>query len=200
LMDLYRNTHGPGWYWFEEIVSYNNATLPHALFLFSHWIKEQEMAQVAIESLQWLVDVQTSPKGDFMPIGNKGFFRRGEEKARFDQQPIEAWATVSACLEVYRSTGDVTWYQEAQRAFNWFLGQNDLHLPVYDSDTGGCCDGLHPDRINKNQGAESTLAFLLSLTEMCLLEPSITSVGVAHLYHSLTTTLPVTNQRENRTW
>jgi len=102
----------------------------------------------------------------FVPIGSNGFFIEGNQKARFDQQPVEACATVSACLEVYRLTEESCWMQEAQRVFLWFLGKNDLGLPLYDAATGGCRDGLHPDRINENQGAESTLSFLMALLEM----------------------------------
>ena len=168
LMDHYHQTRGPGWYWFEDIVTYNNATLPHALLLSSQWMERTDMMKVALESLRWLAEIQTSPKGWFTPVGSNGFFRRGGEKARFDQQPIEASAMVSACLEAYRITGDKSWYRQAQSAFEWFLGQNDIGLSLYDPTTGGCHDGLHPDRLNQNQGAESTLAFLLALTEIYL--------------------------------
>jgi len=101
-----------------------------------------------------------------VPIGSNGFFTEGREKARFDQQPVEACATISACLEVYRLTEEKRWLEEAERVFQWFLGKNDLRLPLYDAITGGCRDGLHPDRINENQGAESTLSFLMALLEM----------------------------------
>ena len=126
------------------------------------------MTEVGLESLNWLVDLQRSDREvrHFVPIGSNGFYPQGGERARFDQQPVEAQAMVSACLEAYRITGLKSWYIEARRAFEWFLGHNDLHLPVYDPTTGGCCDGLHLDRVNQNQGAESTLAFLLSLLEM----------------------------------
>ena len=93
----------------------------------------------------------------------------------FDQQPIEAQATVSACLEAYRATSDFWWYEQAQRAFDWFIGWNDLGLELYSPETGGCRDGLHVDRVNGNQGAESTLAFLLSLAEMRLAQNMLTS-------------------------
>jgi hypothetical protein len=168
LMALYHQTRGPGWYWYEDIVTYNNATLPHALLLSSQWMGRIDMAQVALESLLWLAEIQTSPNGFFMPVGSNGFFPRGGEKARFDQQPIEASAMVSACLEAYRFTQDKFWYRQAQCAFGWFLGQNDIGLSLYDPTTGGCHDGLHPDRLNQNQGAESTLAFLSALTEIYL--------------------------------
>ncbi|MHC4767718.1 MAG: glycosyl transferase family 1, partial [Planctomycetota bacterium] len=106
-------------------------------------------------------------------IGNRGFYPRDGERARFDQQPIEAQATVSACLEAHVLTGEQQWMTEAQRAFDWFLGRNDLHTPIYDPGTGGCHDGLEPDHVNCNQGAESTLAFLLSLVQMRLTESAI---------------------------
>ena len=171
LMSLYNGTRGHGWYWFEDKVTYNNATLPQALLLSSRWMERKDMAHVALESLHWLLDQQTSSDGYFIPIGNRGFFPRGGKKARFDQQPIEASATVSACLDAYRITGDQYWHQRARNVFEWFTGRNDLGLPVYDAHTGGCHDGLHPDRLNQNQGAESTLAYLLAWTEMKLIQP-----------------------------
>ena len=119
--------------------------------------------------------MQISEKGHFRPIGSNGFYRRGGVRANFDQQPIEAQATVSACLEAYRATSDFWWYEQAQRAFDWFLGWNDLGLELYSPESGGCRDGLHVDRVNGNQGAESTLAFLLSLAEMRLAQNMVTS-------------------------
>ena len=101
-----------------------------------------------------------------MPIGSNGFYIEGNEKARFDQQPVEACATVSACLEVYNLTENGQWLDEARRVFRWFFGKNDLQVPLYDAATGGCKDGLHPERVNENQGAESTLSFLMALLEM----------------------------------
>ena len=201
LIFLYRKTRRPGWYWFEDVVTYNNPTIPHALFLAGHWMGRPGMTRVAVESLRWLAEIQTSRRGYFTPVGNKGFYRLGSEKARFDQQPIEASAMVSACLEVYRSTGEATWHQEAQRAFSWFLGQNDLGLPVYDPTTGGCRDGLHPDRANKNQGAESTLAFLLSLTEMRLQMGTLYSdVRKAKTHPDLIAAASARDQGEIRPW
>ena len=108
-------------------------------------------------------------------FGSNGFYRRGSERAQFDQQPIEAQATVSACIEAYRATNDMAWVVEARRAFEWFLGRNDLGLALYDPGTGGCRDGLHVDRLSQNEGAESTLAFLLALAEMQALQNTLTS-------------------------
>jgi hypothetical protein len=110
--------------------------------------------------------VQCSEDGYFAPIGSNGFYRRGGRKALYDQQPIEACGMVSACLDAGRVTGDPEWAPQARRAFGWFLGQNHLQQPLYDATTGGCRDGLHADRVNRNQGAESTLSFLLALAEM----------------------------------
>jgi hypothetical protein len=127
--------------------------------------------------LWWLVGIQTAPQGHFRAVGTHGWFRRGQEAARFDQQPLEASATVSACLAAYRATEDPAWLGHARTAFEWFLGRNDLGQPLYDPATGGCRDGLHPDRTNQNQGAESTLAFLLALLEMRLVDEPLRGNG-----------------------
>ena len=142
------------------------------MLMCGQWLPNQAMTDVGLESLSWLADLQRSAPagGHFVPIGSNGFYRRGGERARFDQQAIEASSMASACLEAYRSTGDDRWQREVRRAFEWFLGRNDLNLPLYDPDTGGCHDGLHPDRLNENQGAESTLAFLQTLLELRLSE------------------------------
>jgi hypothetical protein len=125
------------------------------------------MMAVGIEALEWLVAAQHCGDSEiFVPIGSNACFAEGAEKARFDQQPIEACGTISACLEAYRLTGDERWNEEARCVFSWFLGKNDLQAPLYDATTGGCRDGLHPDRVNENQGAESTLSFLMALLEM----------------------------------
>jgi len=170
LMDLYHRHRADGWMWFEDVLTYCNARLPHALLLCGRWMPSEEMLDAGLESLKWLTSLQRAEEGHFCPIGTEGFFQRGKERARFDQQPIEAYATVSACLEALRITGEERWRKEALGAFDWFLGHNDLNLPLYDPTTGGCYDGLRPDRVNQNQGAESTLAFLLSVLELRLSE------------------------------
>jgi len=124
-----------------------------------------------VQSLAWLMEQQASPEGYFTAIGSNGFYGRGEAPATFDQQPVEACATASACLEAYRVTGDARWVDHGRRAFNWFTGQNDLHQWLYDTSTGGCRDGLHPDRMNQNQGAEATLSCLMALSEMRAYDP-----------------------------
>jgi len=166
LMVLYRRNSKDNWPWFEDILSYSNAKIPLALLLCGQRLSINDMKEIALKTLEWLVKVQTSEEGYFQPIGSNGFYRRGGERAYFDQQPIEAYGMVLACLETYRITGKNKWYKEAQRAFEWFLGRNNGRLMIYNPITGGCYDSLHSDRVNENQGAESTLAFLLSLLEM----------------------------------
>lgn len=171
LLGLYASTHSPGWNWFEDVLAYSNARLPQALIACASRASDKVMLASGLESLDWFVSMQhCETKGHFVPIGSQGFYRKGAERARFDQQPIEAGAVVSACLQAFRATGDDRWLKEAWSAFNWFLGDNDLQIVLYDSSTGGCRDGLHPDRANENQGAESTLSFLMALLEMRLLE------------------------------
>ncbi len=171
LLDIYVANRSTGWYWFEDVLAYSNARLPQALIACAVRTSDKVMLASGLESLNWVVTMQRcETKGHFVPIGSQGFHRKGGEKARFDQQPVEAGATVSACLEAFRATTDDRWLKESWSAFNWFLGDNDLQIVLYDSSTGGCRDGLHPDRVNENQGAESTLAFLMALLEMRLLE------------------------------
>ena len=173
LIDLYERTATPDWPWFEEVLSYDVARLPQALIATGRDGGNARALEVGLHALGWLVTVQRAPQEHFRAIGCNGFYRKGHKRARFDQQPIEANATVSACLEAYRATQDPAWMNEARSAFEWFLGRNDLGQDLYDPGTGGCCDGLQEDRVNRNQGAESTLAFLLSLAEMSLLESSV---------------------------
>ena len=173
LLEMYKSIRRPDWKWFEDVLAYGNARLPQAMLLVGSACSDESMVSIGLEALDWLLATQRcEDNGHFVPIGSQGFYRRGGEKARFDQQPIEAAGAVSACREAYHVTGDNRWRAEARSAFNWFLGDNDLQVPLYDSDSGGCRDGLHPDRPNENQGAESTLSFLMALLEMRSLESS----------------------------
>ena len=175
LMELFERTAQPDWRWFQEDLTYDNAKLPHALILTGRTTGQQAVLERGLQALRWLTELQISEKGHFRSIGTNGFYRRGGMRANFDQQPIEAQAMVSACLEAYRATSDLWWYEQAQRAFDWFIGWNDLGLELCSPKTGGCRDGLHVDRVNLNQGAESTVAFLLSLAEMRLAQNMLTS-------------------------
>ena len=162
------------WPWFEDSVTYENARFSQALILSGQWLPDPAALEIGLKSLRWLVSIQKTQSGCFRPIGSNGFYHRDGARADFDQQPLEAQAMVAACNEASRATQDPMWTREAKRAFEWFLGRNDLGLPLYDFTTGGCGDGLHHDRVNENQGAESTLAFHLALAEMNCAEHLIT--------------------------
>jgi glycosyltransferase involved in cell wall biosynthesis len=171
LLNSYVVNRSVDWKWFESVLAYSNARLPQALIRAGARSSNHAMVSAGLEALDWLATIQRcDTKGHFVPIGSHGFYSKKTEKARFDQQPIEACAAVSAYLQGYRATGKGRWRKEAWTAFNWFLGDNDLQIALYDSSTGGCRDGLHPDRANENQGAESTLSFLMALLEMRKLE------------------------------
>ena len=175
LIGLWEGFATDDWPWFEPVASYDNARLCQALIVVGRLMDRPEALRIGLSALSWLASIQTTQAGHFRPIGSAGFYAKGGARADFDQQPVEAQAMVAACLEAYRAGGDERWNREARRAFEWFLGRNDLGLPLYDSGSGGCGDGLHPDRVNGNQGAESTLAFLLSLAELRLAEHPLLS-------------------------
>lgn len=166
LLEMYDRCATEDWPWFENIATYNNAKLSQALIAHGRWSDDPPAADVGLKSLRWLCKKQLSPQGRFRPIGSNGFSREGGVAAVFDQQAIEAHAMVSASIEAYAATKDPFWNEQAHLAFDWFLGRNDLGQPIYDPSTGGCFDGLMENQVNENQGAESTLAFLLSLAEM----------------------------------
>jgi glycosyltransferase involved in cell wall biosynthesis len=184
LVDLYKKTSTDNWRWFEEILSYDNAAICRAMIVSGKWIRNQKAFDIGLESLKWLIEQQTSDSGFFRPIGSNGFYSRNKKRANYDQQPLEAYSMVVACLEASRATEDKFWLDSARKIFEWFLGRNDLGLSLYDTKSGGCHDALHIDRLNQNQGAESTLAFLLALTEMHIMESSLQSferlVGISH--------------------
>ncbi len=142
------------------------------MILSGYWTSQGETLEIGLQSLKWLLDAQTSPDGHFSPIGCHGFWPKGGERARFDQQPLEAHAMISACLEAFFVTRDESWRKAAHRCFEWFLGRNDLGQPLYDHTTGGCRDALLQDHLNQNQGAESSLAYYLSWVEIRRAEES----------------------------
>lgn len=166
LMRLHALTSAAAWPWFEDGVTYGNARLAQALIVSGAAMGKDDVLAVGLRALEWLADLQRTPEGYFAPVGSDGFYPRGGVRARWDQQPVEACGMVSACLEAERATGASRWSREAASTFGWFLGENDLHLSLYDPTTGGCRDGLHADRVNENQGAESTISFLLALREL----------------------------------
>jgi hypothetical protein len=147
------------------------------MIVSGHSTNQPQILEIGLTSLRWLLKVQTAEAGHFAPIGCHGFWPRGGERARFDQQPLEAHATVSACLAAFAITADPFWLTTARRCLEWFLGRNDLGLSLYDPSTGGCRDALLQDHLNQNQGAESSLAFYLSLVELTRAEAAAVAEG-----------------------
>ena len=162
LFNQFKNNATDDWLWLENVLNYANGKLPHALLLSGHRMQRNDMIEMGLNSLKWLLAIQTEDN-HFVPIGSNGWYEKGGSRARFDQQPVEANAMVEACVEAFNVTRDKSWFDHAVMCFNWFLGHNDLNMPLYDPKTGGCRDGLMADGINQNQGAESSLAWLLSL-------------------------------------
>jgi glycosyltransferase involved in cell wall biosynthesis len=162
LFNQFKSNASENWPWLESTLNYANGKLPHALLLSGQWMQHSDMIDMGLRSLKWLLSIQTED-GHFVPIGNNGWYKQGGPKSRFDQQPIEAHAMIEACVEAFNVTRDRTWIDNAVMCFNWYLGHNDLNMSLYDPKTGGCRDGLMADGINQNEGAESSLAWLLSL-------------------------------------
>ncbi|MFH1708789.1 MAG: glycosyltransferase family 4 protein [Planctomycetota bacterium] len=159
----YRGNATAAWPWWEDTVTYANAKLPHALIIAGHGLADPAMLADGLHALEWLVGLQLGSDGMVSLIGNQGWLRRDGSRATFDQQPIEAMALIEACAEAFRCTGDPAWKERANQFLGWFLGNNDTHSMLYDFATGGCRDGLHSDGANLNEGAESTLAWLIAL-------------------------------------
>jgi hypothetical protein len=166
LMSLLSATETKEWVWFEGLLAYDNARLPQALIQTGLKTHTPAYVEAGLRSLRWLMSLQISPSGCFRPVGTMSFGKLRQKPEAFDQQPVEASATISACLAAWPADGGAEWPAGAMRAFAWFLGENDLQAALIDPDTGGCSDGLHPDRPNENKGAESALSYLLGLVEM----------------------------------
>ncbi len=170
LFEYYQTNASADWPWIEKTLTYDNGKIPQALLLSRVWLQRGDMIDTGLKLLEWLIKIQINEKGQFSSVGNTGWYTRGEKKARFDQQPIEAQSIIDACIEAYKITKDNKWINQARLCMEWFLGNNDLNIAIYDYKTGGCFDGLTPMGPNKNQGAESTLMWLLSLLDMYYLE------------------------------
>ncbi|MFA9477847.1 Gfo/Idh/MocA family oxidoreductase [Phycisphaerales bacterium AB-hyl4] len=166
LYEAWREHADDDWPWWEDTVTYDNAKLSHALLVAGQSMGRPEMVEAGLKSLRWLLDVQRAADGHLSIIGNQGWLKRGAERAPFDQQPLEAYALVDGCLTAAQATGEQDWADEAWRCFEWFRGRNDLSVSLYHDPTGGCQDGLEAGGPNANQGAESSLAYLLSVLEL----------------------------------
>lgn len=162
LVTLLEEARRPEWEWFEIVLAYDNARLPEALIRAGKALGREDFIACGLSTLDWIVAQQTSPEGKFRAVGSESFGRAYAAPMQFDQQPLEAQATIDACVAAYDATGDQRWADEAQRAYRWYLGQNDLSLPLASAQDGGCFDGLTPSGLNRNQGAESILALQLA--------------------------------------
>ena len=166
LMTLLASVETPDWVWFEEGLAYDNARLPQALMLTGMATRSSVYFEAGLKTLRWLILQQTAPAGHFRPVGTDSFNEQRQPPRAFDQQPVEATATIAACLTAWRANGDAEWKAIANRVFAWFLGSNDLSVALADPLTGSCRDGLHPDRANENRGGESVVCYLLGLAEI----------------------------------
>jgi glycosyltransferase involved in cell wall biosynthesis len=184
LMSLLSVTETKDWVWFENMLAYDNARIPQALIQTGLTTHTPSYVEVGLRSLRWLTALQTTSSGYFRPVGTNSFGRLRQRPEAFDQQPVEAAATISACLVAWRADDGAEWPTAALRAFEWFLGENDLQVALTDPETGSCSDGLHPDRANGNRGAESVLSYLLGLVEIRQLK-RMTAVGQSRPASSL---------------
>ena len=166
LLAVFHAVQTNDWVWFEDVLAYDNARLSQALIQTGMMTNSSAYVNAGLRSLRWLMELQTAPAGHFRPVGNESFGRIRQKPKAFDQQPVEASATISACLAASRAEGSANWAAGAFRAFDWFLGDNDVRTTLIDLRTGACSDGLHIDRRNENKGAESTLSYLLGLVEL----------------------------------
>lgn len=166
LLALLTTVETSGWTWFEDELAYDNARLPQALLVTGDATSNPDMVNAGLRALRWLMTVQTAPSGVFRPVGTESFGNGRRLPLHFDQQPVEAAATVSACIAAWNITHHAHWPDGAASAFAWFLGENDLAVPLADPQVGSCRDGLHRDRANENRGAESILSYLLASAEM----------------------------------
>ncbi len=185
LMDLLARVETDDWVWFEEGLSYDNARLPQALILAGLATETTAYVAAGLKSLRWLMKMQTAPVGHFRAIGTDGFGDRRMKPRVFDQQPLEATATIAACHAAWCADRDIEWRSEAGRAFAWFLGSNELSMPLVDPDTGSCRDGLHPTRLNENRGGESVVSYLLGLVEFRKLSRAIGHSSTIAPLHAL---------------
>jgi hypothetical protein len=179
LMAMLAAVETADWVWFEDSLAYDNARLSQALIATGVSTGRQSYISAGLRSLRWLMALQTAPSGVFRPVGSQSFGARRQPPQAFDQQPLEATATIAACLAAWRADGNPVWRACAARAFAWFLGDNDLSISLIDVETGSCCDGLHPDRANENRGGESVVSYLLGLAQIRLVGQFVAATGAA---------------------
>ena len=162
LMAILDHNRRPDWAWFEAMLAYDNARLPEALIRAGTLLDRPQLVDAGLKTLQWIIEQQMAPDRHFRPVGTDSFGREYEAPMPFDQQPLEAWATIDACAIAYQASGSRKWIEAAQSAYAWYCGGNDRGLAIGDVESGSCYDGLNPQGVNLNSGAESVLAFQLA--------------------------------------
>ncbi|WP_420801976.1 glycosyltransferase [Sphingomonas cavernae] len=177
LLALLAESRRPDWPWFEAVLAYDNARLPEALLRAGIALGREDYRECGLQTLDWIAGQQIAPEGHFRAVGTDSFGRAFEPPMPFDQQPLEAQATIDACEAAFEASGDRRWVDEARRAYRWFLGENDLDMPLATRNDGGCFDGLMPTGINRNQGAESILALQLASCAISRLSKAATAVA-----------------------
>jgi hypothetical protein len=165
-MDMHDDSARHDWNWFEPELVYDNARLPEVLIRAGMALGDNAKVELGLSTLRWLIARQTGPRGTFRPVGSNGFGRAYAPPLAFDQQPVEAWATIDACAAAFAATGHDEWKAHARHSFGWFFGDNDAGIPLADATDGSCFDGLMATGINRNQGAESILALHLAAMTM----------------------------------
>lgn len=195
LSDAFDVHEAEDWPWFENVVTYDNGRVPQALILAGHQLDRTDLVDRGLRTLRWLLEIQTAPQGHLSIIGNDGWLVRGEPRAAFDQQPLEAAALIAACKAAFRASGDRYWLDEMRRCFEWYLGKNDVGISMVDFKTRGCFDGLKRAGVNHNQGAESLLSWLLSLAIMHEMQtgdaPKASKTTLDSLRPEFSTTKPI---------
>lgn len=161
IVQAYRDQATEDWKWFEAELTYDNAIIPLALFSASEFIEDKEILHIANESAAFLESI-TMKTGYLIPVGNKGWFKKGGSVSQYDQQPVDALAMVLLYHKWFTITQEKKYRDNMLTCFSWFEGNNSLRLPLYDNETKGCCDGLEKDGLNRNEGAESTLSYWIS--------------------------------------
>jgi len=164
LTDHYVHYKDGEWHWFEDRLTYCNATLPWAMIAAYSVARKEVYQKIGFESLKFL-EGKTFRNGYFKPIGCKGWLEKGKEPAEFDEQPVEACETMLAFLEAYSSSGDTYYLERAKTCYFWYRGKNSKGLSLIDDETGGCYDGITSEGLNLNQGAESIVSFWIAYLE-----------------------------------
>ena len=179
LANLMVETRRPDWKWFEIVLSYDNTRLPEALIRVGQALGDDELCALGLEALDWISERTTGHEGQFQPVGTRSFGEPMGEPALFDQQPLEAWAVIEACSAAFDYQPDLRWLERSKAALEWFLGRNVLSLPLIDTESGECGDGLTPFEANLNNGAESVLAWQVAYRAYMALRTNANARGYA---------------------